>query len=326
MLGEKQSLMLTARRAMSFVGPPPVQMSIDLAFATPRKLPKARDLSGRVVVVDIAFASGAGGASFETTTLPFIQALGSRLAAWVDHHDSEHHARFSHDARYVLATKAEHGACPEMITPAVVERAGKVDTLVCHNDFDGLASAAKWLRGGHECYAGCDDDARAIDTRLGRPSAIGLRFDRALRAKPRDAGLFGLVVRHLASGLSDVSLWQPIDDAARLLVPIEEETERIARGYRPLGKDVMFVDATERKGPYDKTLLLLLGQERAKIAAVLDDDSFTLAAPFDSGLNFLTVLGLSGGMPTRVSIGKKHLPEALLALGVPEDELRHLLP
>ena len=87
----------------------------------------------------------------------------------------------------------------------------------------------------------------------------------------------------------------------------------------------MFVDATQRKGPYDKTLLLLLGQERARIAAVLDDDSFTLAAPFDSGLNFLTVLGLSGGMPTRVSVAKKPLPDALLALGVPAGDIRGLL-
>ncbi len=300
-------------------------MSIELAFATPRKLPKAKELSGRVAVVDIAFASGAGGASFETTTLPFIEHLGPRLAAWVDHHDSEHHARYAGDARFVLSTKAEHGACPEMITPELVARVGKVDTIVCHNDFDGLASAAKWLRDGVQCYPGCDDDARAIDTRMGRPSATGLRFDRALRAKPRDAGLFGLIVRHLKSGLADVSLWQPIDEAASALAPIEEETERLARGYRLLGTDVMFVDATQRKGPYDKTLLLLLGQERARIAAVLDDDSFTLAAPFDSGMNFLTVLGLSGGMPTRVSVAKKHLPDALLALGVPAGDIRGLL-
>ena len=53
----------------------------DLAFASPRKLPKVRDLRGNVAVLDIAFASEAGGHSFESTTLPFINGLGSRLAA-----------------------------------------------------------------------------------------------------------------------------------------------------------------------------------------------------------------------------------------------------
>src|SRR3954449_10405227 len=101
----------------------------ELAFASPRKLPRARDLRGNVVVLDIAFASEAGGGGFETTTLPFIEALGPRLAAWVDHHDSTHHARFHGDSRFVLSTKAEHGACPEMVTAEVVARAGHVDTI-----------------------------------------------------------------------------------------------------------------------------------------------------------------------------------------------------
>src|SRR5688572_29734541 len=113
-------------------------MSIELAFATPRKLPKPREVRGRVVVLDIAFASETGGASFDTVTLPFIDGLGRRLVAWVDHHDSDFHSKFASDPRFVLATKAEHGACPEMITPELVARVGPVDTIVCHSDFDGL--------------------------------------------------------------------------------------------------------------------------------------------------------------------------------------------
>ena len=75
------------------------------------------------------------------------------------------------------------------ITPAVVRGAGRVETIVCHNDFDGLASAAKWLLGGVEPYAGCDDDARAIDTRVGELSAKGRRMDLALRGAPSDDSL-----------------------------------------------------------------------------------------------------------------------------------------
>ena len=297
-----------------------MQTSIELAFATPRKLPRAKDLRGNVAVVDIAFASEAGGASFELTTLPLIDGLGTRLVAWIDHHDSSYHVRYANDVRFVMSTKAEHGACPEMITPDVVARAGRVDTLVCHGDFDGLVSAAKWMRGGMEPYAGSDDDARAIDTRTGTPGPLAQRIDRALRARPRDHALFGLVVRHLATGLSDASLWQLIDAAGAELLPREMEARRLARNYERIEPDIVIVDATNREGPFDKTLLLLLGQERAKIAVVLDTESATFAAAFDSGINFLERFGISGGMPTVVSLHRTKLVSALIALGVKPDE------
>src|SRR5580698_4783173 len=93
-------------------GRPPGTRSGELAFATPRKLPHARDLRGRVVVLDVAFASDASSGGFEKITLPFIEQLGPRLAGWVDHHDHVMHERYRSDARFVLSTKAEHGACP----------------------------------------------------------------------------------------------------------------------------------------------------------------------------------------------------------------------
>lgn len=297
-----------------------MQTTIDLAFATPRKLPRAKDLRGNVVVLDIAFASEAGGKSFEQVTLPLIDGLGSRLVAWIDHHDSNYHARYADDARFVLCTKAEHGACPEMITPDVVTRTGRVDTVVCHGDFDGLVSAAKWLRGGIECYSGSDADARAIDTRLGTPGPIAQRIDRALRARPRDHALFGLIVRHLATGLSDASLWQPIDEAGAALLPLETESRRLAKEYETLEPSIAIVDVTNRKGAYDKTLLLLLGQERAKISVAIEGDNVTFAAPFDSGINFLERFGISGGMPTVLSLHRSKLVGALVALGVKPDE------
>lgn len=293
-----------------------MMQSIELSFASPRKLPKPKDLRGNVAVLDIAFASEAGGHSFDSVTLKFIEGLGSRLVAWVDHHDSVHHARFAGDPRFVLSTKAKNPACPEMVTPELVARAGRVDTLVCHVDFDGLASGAKWLRGGVEPYPGCDDDARAIDTRIGTPGPVASRIDRALRAHPRDNALFGLIVRHLATGLEDASLWQPIDAAGAKLAPLEAEARRLAKGFVWLEPNIVIVDATTRNGPYDKTLLLLVGQERAKVSAVIDGDSVTFAAAFDSGINFLSLFGISGGMPTVVSIQKTKLGAALEALGV----------
>jgi hypothetical protein len=289
-----------------------------LAFGTPRKLPKATQLDGKVAVLDIAFAGGVGG-GFEKVTLPFIQALAGRLGVWVDHHDHDAHVRYRDDPRFVLATKAEHGACPEMIDPALVERVGRIDTIVCHTDFDGLASAAKWMRGGHEPYPGCDDDARAIDTRLGTPSAMAERIDRALRARPNDPGLLGLVVRHLSSGLSDAAQWEPIDRAAAELVPIERETRRAAESYQRLPPGVAFIDVTSGVARIDKTLLLLLGQEREPVSVVVDRDNVSVAARFDSGLNFVSLLGLGGGMPTRVSVPRSRLRDVLDALKVPPD-------
>ena len=288
----------------------------EVAFGTPRKLPKPRTLEGRVGVVDVAFAGIGSGGGFEKVTLPFIDGLGERLAVWVDHHDHDDHARFADDDRFVLATKAQHGACPEMVTPELVARVGRLDTIVCHTDFDGLATAAKWMLGGEEPYRGCDDDARCIDTRIGKPSDMAKRIDRALRARPRDQGLMGLIVRHLYGGLDDASLWEPIDAAGAELIPIEKETRRAAQAYRRLDPDVAIVDITDGYTRVDKTMLLLLGQERERISVVVDRDNVAMAAAFDSGVNFLKLLGLAGGMPTRVSVPRKHLPRVLSALEV----------
>ncbi len=287
-----------------------------LAYGTPRKLPRPSDLKGRVVVLDLAFAAaGAGGASFERTTKPFIDALGERLAMWVDHHDHQKHALYADDPRFVLSTKAEHGACPEMVTPDLVARAGAIDTICCHTDFDGLCAAAKWVRGGSEPYPGADADARAIDTRLGTPSDLAQMVDRALRGKPTDEGLRGLIVRFLAEGATDKGLLAPIESAALIFRSHEEEARRLAHHYELYG-EVALVDASAARSHYDKTLLLLLGQERATISVVYDKTTVTAAARFDSGVDLLEKLGLEGGMPTRVSVSASKLPFVLDRLGV----------
>jgi hypothetical protein len=188
------------------------------------------------------------------------------------------------------------------------------------------------MRGGIEPYPGADDDARAIDTRIGTPSPTARRFDRAIRARGRDTALLGLIVRHLAGGLSDASLWTEIDRAAAELDAIEKATRAIARRYRLVDleeregvpaqvRSIAFVDATAEHGRYDKTLLLLLGQERAGAGIILDMDTLSFAAPFDSGLSFLSLFGLSGGMPTLVSIPKDRARDALARLGVRSADL-----
>lgn len=284
---------------------------VRVVFTSPRALPSASALPGRVVVLDVAFAADGLGTSFVGITLKFIQDLGSRLAAWVDHHDHESHGDFRGDPRFVLSTKAEHGACPEMVTPELVRLAGPVDTIVCHLDVDGLYAAAKWLRGGHEPYPGADDDARVIDTRVGTPGPIADRIDRALRAHFRDEALKHLIVRYLVGGAVDPGHAQVLTDAAADFDAMEAETTRLTALYERRGQAV-FIDAQRHaRKPFDKTELLLRGQEQAAVAIVRHAGYVTLAAGFESGIDFLKLFGLSGGMPTRVSLPDKRLAEVL---------------
>lgn len=285
-----------------------------LAYGTPRKLPKPGALPGRVVVLDVAFAAGISGASFEDTTKPFIDGLGSRLAAWVDHHDHVMHSAYANDPRFILHTKAQHGACPEIITPEMVARVGAVDTICCHTDFDGLCSAAKWIRGGVEPYPGADADAHAVDTRLGTPSARGVILDRAIRARHNDEALKGIIVRFLVGGAEDKGLFAMIQKASDQLLPREDEARRLASGY-VIKNDVAVVDASGHAQPYDKTFLLLLGQERARISVVHDKTTVTVASRFDGGVDLLSLFELEGGMPTVVSLPLGRLPDVLSRLG-----------
>ncbi|RMG94211.1 MAG: hypothetical protein D6705_16770 [Deltaproteobacteria bacterium] len=281
-----------------------------VVFASPRKLPKARDLEGRVVVLDIAFAADALGKGFDRTTGRFIAELGPRLARWVDHHDHPRHADFRDDERFVLATKAEHGACPEMIDEAMVRRTGPVDTIVCHFDLDGIYAAAKWILGGREPYPGADDDARAADTRIGTLSETGRLVDAALRARWQDETLRQRIVRFLVGGLRPGPEFDAIREAA-------EEHERQAEAARRLADQfhveggIALLEVPSSAPAFDKTELLLEGQRLAPVSVVVEHGNATIAAAFDSGLDFVEVLGLGGGMPTRVSIPKKRLPEAL---------------
>lgn len=282
-----------------------------VVFTSPRALPQASQLPGRVAVLDVAFAADGMGTSFAGITLKFINELGSRLAAWVDHHDHESHADFKGDPRFILSTKAEHGACPEMVTPEVVRAAGPVGTIVCHLDVDGLYAAAKWLRGGSEPYPGADDDARVIDTRVGTPGPIADRIDRALRAHFRDEALKHRVVRYLVAGARDAGHEEVIAQAAADFDIMEAETTRLAALYERRGPAV-YIDAQRHaRKTFDKTELLLRGQALAQVAIVRHAGYVTLAAAFDSGVDFLKLFGLSGGMPTRVSLPDKRLAEVL---------------
>jgi hypothetical protein len=282
-----------------------------LAFASPRLLPKADKVPGRVVVLDIAFAATVGtSVSFELTTKPFLDGLGDRLAAWVDHHDHERHGEFRGDPRFVLSTKAEHGACPEMVTPELVRQTGPIDSIVTHVDLDGLYAAAKWILDGKEPYPGADDDARAVDTRVGTPGAIAGRIDRALRAKFRDDQLKRAVVQFLVGGMKPGVHDDVIAEAAAEFERKDAVTRELSKRFTVRGR-VAVVDTQGLAGQFDKTDLLLAGQERAPVSIVRDSGMLTIAAPFDSGWDFVAMFELGGGMPTRVTIPEQKLDSVI---------------
>jgi hypothetical protein len=300
------------------MGPSPTALP-RFAYLTPRTLPPADKLQGRVAVLDVAFASEGGGSSFTKTTLPFINGLGSRLAAWVDHHDHDRHVDYRDDPRFVLCTKAEHGACPEIITPEIVRAAGPVDTVAVHLDLDGIYSGAKWVLGGVEPYDGADADARAVDTRRGKPGPIATRIDRALRARFRDETLKHRVVQYLVARGKAPVLWEEIELAAREIDPLLEESRRLADRFE-LRDGVAYVEAQGK--PYDKTELLLLGQERAPISVVRDAGALTVAADFESGFDFVRLFQLGGGMPTRVTVPEGRYADVMSKLAA-ETARRH---
>lgn len=265
-------------------------------------------------MLDIAFAAtSGGGVSYEAVTLPFIRALGGRMAMWVDHHDHERHPDYAADNRFCLATKAEHGACPEMITPDMVRHAGPIDTVVCHMDLDGLYSAAKWILGGKEPYPGADEDARIVDTRMGQPGPIAMRIDRALRARFRDYGLKRAVVMWLVEGMASGPHDDTIEEAAAEFAERDRGTEALASRFKRRGR-VVVCNVRDDVGPFDKTDLLLRGQQQADIAVVRHSGMVTVAARYDSGWDFLDLLGLEGGMPTRVTVPESRMDEVIEAI------------
>jgi hypothetical protein len=274
-------------------------------------LPKAEKLHGRVVVLDIAFASTIGTSiSFEQVTKPFLDGLGDRLAMWVDHHDHDRHVDFKYDSRFRLSTKAEHGACPEMVDEELVRQVGPIDCICTHVDLDGLYAAAKWILGGKQPYATADDDARCVDTRIGTPGPIATRIDRALRAKFRDDQLKRAVIQFLVNGMKPGPHDDVIEDAAKLFAQRDKVTRELASRYTIRGR-VAVVDTQGHAGQFDKTDLLLLGQDKAPVSIVRDSGMLTIAAKFGSGWDFVKVFELGGGMPTRVTIPEASLDEVI---------------
>jgi len=240
---------------------------------------------GRVAVLDVAFA---GGENFEKVTLPFLSSLGDRLAIWIDHH--EHPVGWSRvrgDPRFVLVPNREAHACPELVTPEVVARAGKVDAVVAHADLDGLLSAVKFLRGGTSPWPEADEDARAVDS-PGRGHALSSFGQLLVDALDEGAGTLRSKAREslrqeLVEGLVAAPKTLPTKLRNRLrelqrahaetLAPVEE----LARSAREEARGVLVVRVPKDLGRPVKKALLSRLEARAAVGVVVEGRAVTVA-------------------------------------------------
>ncbi|MGZ6123776.1 MAG: hypothetical protein ACXWLR_02390 [Myxococcales bacterium] len=239
--------------------------------------------SGRVAVVDVAFA---GGENFEKSTLPFLEALGDRLAIWIDHH--EHPvgwARVRDDARFVLVPNRIAHACPELVTPETVRRAGPVDVVVAHADLDGLLSAVKFLRGGVPPWPEADEDARAADspgrghTLSPRAALLSAALDHAaaeLRTAQRET-LRQQIVEALAAGAFPPALQERVEELARAHQEALAPVEALATQAREEARGVLVLRVPKALARPVKKALLSRLEERAPVGVVIEGRAVTAA-------------------------------------------------
>lgn len=265
---------------------------------SPKALPNPQRL-GRVVLLDLAFASGK---IFSTVTKPFIEAIGERLVAWIDHHSHPGWADFVDDPRFILVDKRAAPACPELIDEALVQRLGEIDTILAHGDFDGCIAAAKFLRRGIEVYPGADADARAIDA-PGRGfscSEGGLRLAHALdqakswRQPGAYIGLLGRMAEALVTGAEPADLTEDLDTLAaaqRLrLTEIEPLVEEATRPHA----DILVLRASIELSSSDRKALLCRLEEHARVAVIQTGRWVTAATFEDERFDLSELPGLEG--------------------------------
>ena len=238
---------------------------------------------GRVAVVDVAFA---GGENFEKSTLPFLEALDDRLAIWIDHHE---HAlgwsRFRDDPRFVLVPNRIAHACPELVTPEVVRKAGPVDVVVAHADLDGLLSAVKFLRGGSPPWPEADEDARAADspgrghTSTPRAKLLSDALEHAaaeVRTAQRES-LRQQLVQALVKGEMPPALQKRVDDLARAHQEALAPVEALAVQAREEARGVLVARVPKALARPVKKALLSRLEERAPVGVVIEGRAITAA-------------------------------------------------
>lgn len=277
-------------------------------------------------MLDVAFAAGG---QWKSKTRVFIDALGPRLVRFVDHHEHKDAWRhYKDDPRFLLVPNKIAHACPELVTPEVVQAAGPVDHIIAHADFDGAIAAVKWLRGGKEPWPGADEDARAVDspgrghTLSEQGARIALAMDEASARYDREKQL--AFMTNVTTAVVEGSFEPALDDEIDLLGRAAREAEVTARvlgdRHGALEAPGVFVIRLDEK-PDNRTRrnLLMYAEEKARVGAVHEPDpaggAWIIAATFDESLDLEKVEGFEGGRSdyrfARAHEGGRDLIEAL---------------
>lgn len=279
-----------------------------IVWAThPRHLPKPP--SGRVVVVDVAFAASN---QYRSKTLPFIAALGERLVLWIDHHEHrEGWAKVADDPRFILVPNRQAHACPELITRERVAAAlldGPVDVVVAHADFDGMIAAIKWQLGGEPPWPEADEDARAVDS-PGRGHRISATGDRIALALEEASGAYERgartefmtrVAKSIVARDESIALTEEIDTLAHQAMAARRQAEEVVAACGKEEAPGVFVVRSAK--PIENRVrkyLLIAAEERAPIGALYEPDpqggAWVTAATFDERIDLEQVAGFEGG-------------------------------
>lgn len=263
----------------------------------PRRLPDP-PATGLVALVDVAFAGDER--EFNKNTKPFIDSLGHRLACWIDHHWHPAWNQFEDDKRFVLIPRSQAPGCPQLVTPELIERIGRVDHLLAHADFDGIVTAAKFLKGGIPPYPEADEDARAIDSPgkgyicSDRGRQIGLAMDQ-LRDSDNTKYLTFLrsITEYLVSGEDPGKLEVEIRNLAQLRVEYEQGLRSVADASKRLHPDVLVLRVDKKLASPDRKFLLRTLQEQA-IVGIIREPEWTTVASFNDDIDIGSIEGLDG--------------------------------
>lgn len=264
--------------------------------ASPKILPPA-PLEGRVVTLDLAFAAGEW---FEKSTRPFILELGMQLARWIDHHPHPAWSEYEGDPRFLLVDKEAAPACPQLVTPELVEEIGPVEHVIAHLDFDGMLSAAKFLRGGIPPYPEADEDGRAIDA-PGRGfvcSERGLRLALAMERsgdayRSKHEGFAIELVDSLVTGEEPPALAERIDKLAGQARKRQQELRGLVDQAERDHPRILILRLPKTISASDKKNLLRELEENATVALIEEPSALT-AATYDGRLRLTQVRGLHG--------------------------------
>ena len=199
-----------------------------LAFASPRLLPKAEKVAGRVVVLDIAFAATVGtSVSFELDHQA-VPRRSRRPARGVGRSPRSREARAVRARSAVRAGDEGRARRVPRDGDARARAHDRTDRLdpartsistACTRRRSGSSAASSRTR--------APTTTRARSTRaIGTPGPIAMRIDRALRAKFRDDQLKRAVVQFLVGGMKPGAHDDVIAEAAAEFERTDAVTQR----------------------------------------------------------------------------------------------------